>query len=106
MGQDVRRGVLGGIDTNPSPKYYAVMLFYKASEIGIPLKGQEDFWVNTHTETFDKGSEALNYYANTPCPASQLLSSDSLEDLDQQVKQMKKNYHDPSWLEVNLYPYL
>lgn len=106
MGQDVRRGVLGGIDTNPSPKYYTVMLFYRASEIGIPLEGQEDFWVNTYNRHFDKASQALDYYANIPCPASQLLSSDSLEDLDQQVKQMKKNYHDPSWLEVNLYPYL
>lgn len=106
MGQDIRRGVLGGIDANPSPKYYMVMLFYRASEIGIPLKGQEDFWINTANHPFDKPFQALEYYANTPCPASQLLSSDSLEDLDRQVRQMKKNYHDPKWLETNLYPYI
>lgn len=106
MGQDIGRGVLGGIDAVPSPKYYAVMLFYRASEIGISLGNQKDFWVNSSTQFFTNGLRAFEYYADTPCPASQLLEADSPEELAKQVKQMRMNYHDPDWLETNLYPYL
>lgn len=86
-----------------SDKYWALMLFYQGCEIGLPNGNN---WVNTNTITFQDHMDALNAYANTPCPASQLVEGRTKEELEENIKQMRINYQDEAWLNENLYPYL
>lgn len=84
-------------------KFFALMLFYRGYEIGLP---NGNAWVNTHNTIFEDPTAALNAYANTPCPASQLIEANTKEELKQKMKQMLLNYKDEKWLEENLYIYL
>ncbi len=84
-------------------KFFAVMIFYQGSEIGLP---NEDAWVNVNNLVFQDHSAALNAYANIPCPASQLVEADTRAGLLEKIKEMQRNYHDKDWLDKNLYPYL
>ena len=83
---------------------YAVMLFHTELELG--LSNTPGRWVNTHTYYFDDGAEALYWYANTPNPASQLITAEDDEELKAKCGEMILNYQDESWLNTNLYPYL
>lgn len=85
-------------------KFYAVMLFYAPYELGIDTT-DVDFILHRIISTIDP-TVAMNVYANTPCPASQLIEADSQEDLLAKVEEMKANYNDKDWLEENVYPYL
>lgn len=85
-------------------KYYCLMLFRTEFELGKSLT--PGVWVNTDNLYFDDGYEAIEAYANTRCPASQLIDAESKEELDRKVEEMKANYADREWLETNLYPFL
>lgn len=41
---------------------------------------------------------AMNLYAETPCPASQLVEANSWEELDNKIEEMKKNFNNPEWV--------
>lgn len=92
--------------------FFLVMLFFQTHEIiGDEeqlklhnLTGNE--WVNVHNIPFEDHLAALNAYANIQCPASQLISAHSREDLTQKMNQMVLNYQNKEWLDENLYPYL
>lgn len=85
-------------------KKFAVMLF--ETEINLGVSATPNKWVNYKNVYFDNGVEALDYYANTPCPASQLI--DGVDDYELQCKmgEMMLNYMDDKWIEENLIPYL
>jgi hypothetical protein len=83
---------------------YALMLFYTGRELGITDK--PGVWYNTHTYYYDNGTEALNAYANTPCPASQLIQASDQFELECLMGDMLLNFQDEEWLNENLYPYL
>lgn len=85
-------------------KFHMVMLFFPAHTLGLNQPG--DPWINTKNLRFDNATDALNYYANTRCPASQHISAPTEEALEQEKQQMIRNYQDEDWLEENLYPYL
>ena len=85
-------------------KKFALMLF--ETELNLGISGQPNKWVNTTTIKYDKGIDALEAYANTRCPASQLVDATSDEELDKEIEQMRKNYQDENWLNENLYPYM
>lgn len=51
-------------------------------------------------------SDALNAYANTMCPASQIIEAIDDKDFNNQIEQMKKNFLDENWLRKNIYPYI
>lgn len=85
-------------------KVFAVMLFNTEIELGI--SNTPNKWVNTKNYKFNDGAAALDFYANTPCPASQLIDANSEEELVEEMNTMIKNYQDENWLENNLYPYL
>ena len=89
---------------DPKRKYWSLMLFETDVRLGISNKPNK--WVNVKNMFFDNGIDALNTYANTPCPASQLVDSTTLEGLEAEMNQMVANYGDEKWLEENLYPYL
>lgn len=87
-------------------KFHMVMLFFTSYELGIATSLSETTWVNTRNIEFDNARDAMNYYANTSCPASQHISAPTRELLEQEKQQMLKNYQDEAWLEENLYPYI
>jgi len=87
-----------------SKRKYAVMLF--ETEINLGVSVTPNRWVNYRNIYFDNGIEALDCYANTRCPASQLV--DGVDDYELQCKmgEMMLNYMDEEWLNKNLYPFM
>lgn len=51
-------------------------------------------------------SDAVNAYANTICPASQLIEAVDNADFENKVNELKQNFLNEKWLEENIYPYL
>ena len=92
-------------DKEPQRKYWGVMLFFTGLEMGQE-NAKPNQWVNTNNVYFTNGTEALNYYANTPCPASQIVDGVSPEDLANNMYEMVENYQNEEWLNKELYPYL
>lgn len=86
-------------------KFHMIMLFFTAEELGLPTDNP-DQWVNVRNIRFDNAMDAMDYYANTQCPASVHISADTAEELEKEKEQMIRNYQDKEWLEENLYPYL
>lgn len=85
-------------------RWWALMLFFTEFELGrSDVPGR---WINTQNVIYTNGVAALEAYANTKCPASQLIDADNEEELWREINQMKKNYESNEWLEENLYPYL
>lgn len=85
-------------------KIFAVMLFNTEIELGI--SNTPNKWVNTKNYKFNDGTSALDFYANTPNPASQLIDATSEEELESKMNDMIHNFQNENWLEENLYPYL
>ena len=81
----------------PSKKYFCVMLFTELYDVTGDTNDM-DKWVNTKNVYFHNGSLALDYYANTPCPASQLIDADSIEELAEKRNQMLLNFKDEKFL--------
>jgi len=85
-------------------KYWALMLFNTELELGVSNKPNK--WVNTANRFYTNGTAALEAYANTPNPASQLIDALSEEELVEKMQEMLVNYSDEKWLDENLYPFL
>ena len=82
----------------PCKKFFCVMLFYEESD--ITCNPQDDGkWINTKNVYFHNGTLALDYYANTPCPASQLIDGETLEQLVEERNKMLLNFKDEKFLE-------
>lgn len=94
-------------DEYQTKKVFCVMQFFKESEIGAGyIDDSIDQYVNTYNAYFHSGPLALDYYANTPCPASQLIDAETIEDLVKQRNEMLINMNTPEYLEEHVYPYL
>lgn len=90
-----------------SQKCHLVMMFFSASELGIPAEVAGNMaWLNTRNLYFDNITKALDCYANTRCSASQLISADTPEELEMKKQRMLDNFSNAEWLNKNLYPYL
>ena len=85
-------------------KRWALMLFFTELEMGI--SNTPNKWTNVSNIFFSNGVDALEAYANTRCPASQLVDGETPEDLEREMNDMVENYKDEKWLEENLYPYM
>lgn len=85
-------------------KVYALMLFYTELEMGISQK--PNVWFNYGNRYYENGSQALEAYANTPCPASQLIDARDKDELLIKMNDMLNHFKDSKWLEENIYPYL
>ncbi len=81
-----------------SRKYYCVMLFVEESDI---TRNPQDNgkWINTRNVYFHNGGMALDYYAKTHCPASQLIDAETLPELIQARNQMLNNFKDKKFLD-------
>lgn len=84
-------------------KYYAFMPFFHWREImdekpepdNVKVFG--DYVLASVCKTTDY-KFAMDLYAETPCPASQLVEADSWEELDEKIEEMKKNFNNPEWV--------
>lgn len=85
-------------------KYWALMLFFTEIETGKSTSPNK--WVNTNNIFYGDGVSALNAYAETKCPASQLVDGKTKDALLDAMVEMSENYRNEEWLEENLYPYL
>ena len=85
-------------------RVYALMLFYTELELGISQIPNK--WLNVGNHYYEKGIDALEAYANTKCPASQLIDAKDKDELLIKMNDMLNHFKDSKWLEENLYPYL
>lgn len=84
-------------------KHYAVLLFFHWREImdEKPTPDNVKVFGNYVLASVCKTTDynlAMNLYAETPCPASQLVEADSWEELDNKIEEMKKNFNNPEWV--------
>lgn len=86
-------------------KKYALMLFYTAGELAEETLPSNAYLLKD-IHYFDNGIEALNEYANTKCPASQLIEGNTKEELEENILKMIINYSDNEWINKNLFHYL
>lgn len=69
-------------------KFYAVAFFYSAQEIGIDADVITEPFIYRNTAVFNNKTDQLNCYANTMCPASQLLEANT----EKELKEKFENY--------------
>lgn len=81
---------------NTAAKYHAIMLFEQV----------DGGFVHTQDMYFNDGTEALWTYAETRCPASQLVSAPTKELLRQEMDQRIEDFKSKEWLDEHIYPYL
>ena len=106
MEKDLKQEINTAFENKPQGgnRVYALMLFYTELELGISQK--PNVWLNFGNQYYESGSQALEAYANTPCPASQLIDAQDKDELLVKMNDMLHNFNNPKWLEENLYPTL
>ena len=85
------------------------MADYKAKPFGVVI-----FFERNKEGTFDsvrqtqplRYFDALNVYANTPNPASQLVGGDTKEEAMKQANEMVKKMHNLDYVQEYVDPYL
>lgn len=104
--KDLKQEITKAFDNKPEGgnRVYALMLFYTELELGISQK--PNVWLNYGNHYYESGAQALEAYANTPCPASQLIDARDKDELLIKMNDMLNHFKDNKWLEENLYPYL
>lgn len=83
--------------TNKCNAVYAVMFFYHWSDFYTVKPDRMDY-VLAGTFITRRFNDALYKYAETPCPASQLIEAKSTKELKQKMQEMEANFKNPEWL--------
>ena len=91
-------------DENHNGKHFLLMLF--ETEIDLGISNNPNRWECIRTRYFTNGTRALEAYANTPNPASQLIDAKTKEGLKLSALETIQDMKDEKWLNENLYPYL
>jgi len=91
------------LDQYKGKKVYVVMLFENEYHLGISDNSNK--WINTFNRYFTDGGKALEYYANTPCPASQIIDADNIKELLVEMQKMINNFNNQDFLN-QLYEYM
>ena len=91
-------------DENHNGKHFLLMLF--KTEIDLGVSNSPNRWECIGTRYFTNGMLALEAYANTPNPASQLIDAKTKEGLKLSALETIQDMKDEKWLNDNLYPYL
>lgn len=91
-------------DENHNGKHFLLMLF--KTEIDLGISNSPNRWECIGTRYFTNGMLALEAYANTPNPASQLIDAKTKEGLKLSALETIQDMKDEKWLNENLYPYL
>lgn len=92
-------------------RFYAVYLAYSKYEVlpdevcadpEVPLYPQEI----ARLRVYDNQQSQIDCYANTMCPASQLIEADTEQELNEKAMQMRLNFRDQAWLDEHITPYI
>jgi uncharacterized OsmC-like protein len=75
------------------------MFFFSEAELGMSFRNDVFVYMEGKDYDTDKAQEALDVYANTRCPASQLIEAETeLEMLEKKLK-MVNNFKDLKFIE-------
>ena len=91
-------------DEKHNGKHFLLMLF--ETEINLGISNDPNKWECTCVRYFNNGTMALEAYANTPNPASQLIDAKTKEGLKLSALETIQDKKKKKWLDENLYPYL
>lgn len=58
------------------------------------------------TRAYDNKRDQMEAYANTMCPASQLFEAADMNEFNEKVAELKKNFQDEEWLKEHIDPYV
>lgn len=89
-----------------SKKYHAVVLYDTEWEVGIPPERKDVYVRRGEPRKFTSYEAAMDCYCNTPNPASQIFSADTMEELDELIKESDKCMNDSEWVKEFLLPTL
>ena len=82
--------------------YFAFMPFYHWRECSdkkpVDDKNLHGDYILTHITKTTDANYAHMLYAEVPCPASQLVEANSVEELDEKIEEMIKNFENPEWV--------
>lgn len=87
------------------PTHFAVLYFWYWSEISDKKPSDSDYILGNIIRT-NNFLIALNFYAETPCPASQLVEAYDEKELERKIKQMIKNFKNKEWIKKHIEPYI
>lgn len=78
------------------------------TKINLNLSETPGIWINYKNVYFNNGSEALNYYANTPVGSGTSEIIDASDDFELKCKMgdMLSNYMNQNYLNEHVYPYM
>ena len=91
-------------------KVYGVYFAYSKQEV-LPEEEYGNYPTDYPRETaricrYANASQQLDSYANTMCPASQLVTANSEKEFNEKIEQLKNNFEDPEWIAVHIDPYV
>lgn len=87
---------------------YGVYFAYSRMEvIGTWEEGEKEYPKElARVSIYETKQQQLDAYANTPCPASQLVEAETKEEFEKEVEQIKNNFENEEWVAVNIHPYV
>lgn len=85
-------------EQRPKNRLYQVLFFEENSDKTFDLTGESPIYSDSYV--------AMNTYAETPNPASQLIEASSMTELEVSRMQMIKNMSDKKYLDEFVFPYL
>ena len=87
---------------------YGVYLAWTADDVyGYREEGQKEYPREVaRVRRYKTERDQLDCYANTPCPASQLVEAETEEEFNKKIEELKDNFENEEWLKINIYPYV
>lgn len=85
-------------------KYYEVILFETPKD--LTGEGRDDIFIPVSSRRTRDILEALEWYANIPCPASQFIEADSEKELNVKRRQIIDLIADHDYCIKNVFPCL
>lgn len=88
---------------------YAVYLAYHKNEVLSEEQSKDlpDYPPQlARVRIYKNKMDQLECYANTMCPASMTIEAENEHDLNIKINEMKNNFSNEEWLDVNIRPYI
>lgn len=95
-----------GQTENAQKQLHWVLLYESQWDANVPPYSVVAYVRTRKPKRFKDIEEAMEFYCNTPCPASQIIHGNSLEEMESLMEIMDANMCNPDWVEENLAPLL
>lgn len=90
-----------------SAKMLHWVLFYESEyNANVPPYRVNVFVRQKPPRRFSDLTQAMDCYSNTPCPASQIIHGNSVEEMESLTEERDRMMADEDWVEENLEPLL